>query len=146
MKNNNTKKYNYSVLMYWYTRYIFKKKKILKYCILSSIIILNIIIRIIIIFFCFCEIFDFSLFRRETKLNGHQNPFCPQRLLCARRLPFAGLWSSISWLGELQLWYLTGRQITAPLKALWEWPIVHLWDKAHRRKKNSIVIVHIHWN
>lgn len=62
----------------------------------------------------------FSSFHRETKLNGYLDPFWPQKLLRARCLPFAGLWSSISWLGELQLWCLTGQQITALLKALRE--------------------------
>lgn len=55
-------------------------------------------------------------------------------------LPFAALWSSISWLGELRLWYLTGQQITAPLKALWKWPISHLcvcvcWGGAAAEKR-----------
>lgn len=71
-----------------------------------------------------------SRFFRETNLNWYLNLFSPQRLSCSCCLPFAALWSSISWLGELQLWYLLGQQITALLKALWEWPIVHLWEKA----------------
>lgn len=78
----------------------------------------------------FVKPFLVSCFCKETNLNWYLNPCCPQRLLCSCCLPFAALWSSISWLGELQLWYLTGQQITAPLKALWEWPIVHLWERA----------------
>lgn len=92
-----------------------------------------------------CILFLYIPWGNQTKWISISLAEVPVRLL----LPFAALWSSISWLGELRLWYLTGQQITAPLKALWKWPISHLcvcWGGGCSRKKNPIVIVHIHWN